>query len=147
MSAVGIPHDQTTGVLHPLGVPFADIGLLRPCCTRASATEQLDLCFEAENEVLARKFIRRQLESKQLHKQLEQRLELNDRLLEEGRTDLADKKARLDSLQQKAALFEPSAMRSEHRDLSDGIGGSVAAVSDDDVEVAFLREKRERGVS
>ena len=113
----------------------------------ADATEQLDLCFEADNEVLARKFIRRQLESRQLQMQLEQRLELCDRLLEEGRTDLTDKKSRLDNLQQKAALFEPPAMRSEHGEVSDGMGCSVARISDDDVEVAFLREKRDRGAS
>jgi phage shock protein A len=109
----------------------------------AAVTEidrKLDTCFEHGNEALARRLTRRKLETRKLV----QRVADKRATMQDERTDLATTLAgnrdQLDSLQQKADLLAtPGSAR-----LSTYAEESLAQVDDDEVEVAFLREKEAR---
>lgn len=111
--------------------------------TRGELDSKLDLCFERGNDELARKLIRRKLESARLSEHLEaKRAGLEDRLAEH-KTLVASNHDRLESMRQKAELFgadeaaaDDGAWREPH-----------VAIDDDDVEIAFLREQQARSRS
>ena len=118
--------------------------------TIAEIDGQLDLCFESDKEDLAKNQIRKKLEAERLLKRLNTRFDANEKYLEEQRASLDENRATLDSLRQKAELFAQRAP--SHAD-----GGSEfddiawmareLNVGDDEVEIAFLREKSLRGTS
>jgi phage shock protein A len=116
----------------------------------AEIDEQLDLCFESDKEDLARNLIRRKLEAGRLLKRLRSQLSANEKYLAEQRAALDENNATLDSLRQKAELFA--------RRTPTHVGGGAEfdnaawmaremVVGDDEVEIAFLREKNLRGES
>lgn len=104
----------------------------------AQGEEELDLCFESNKEELARKLIRRRLETQRLGKQL---AEKSDTLLEhikQLKPRIEQHRTELEGMRQKAELLsseptEPYAARA-----------AEVAVGDDEVEVAFLRERQRR---
>jgi phage shock protein A len=102
----------------------------------------LDLCFESDNDALARTLLRRRLEGERMLQRLDQRLADLQRLLAERGTQLDDQRRRLESLRARAELVGCASPRSEDR----GAGGGFdeVAVSDADVEIAFLREQQRR---
>lgn len=110
-------------------------------------SEQLDLCFDNGKDDLARSFLRRKLEAERLLNEMRSRVDINEGLLRDQRVKLEDNATTLEGLRQKAAIF------SDRRDRSDSFAFDHNAmvpgtsVSDDEVEVAFLREKRARGTS
>ena len=118
--------------------------------TIAEIDGQLDLCFESDKEDLAKNLIRKRLEAERLLKRLNTKFDANEKYLEEQRASLDENLATLDSLRQKADLFA-------QRAPSHGDGGSEfddiawmareLNVGDDEVEIAFLREKSSRGAS
>jgi phage shock protein A len=110
---------------------------------------QLDLCFESGNDNLARSLIKRKLESERLLKQLTSRLDSVDQRLDEQRKRLDDNRLALDGLRQKAELFVTSGAANDMAEDIDhsSWGAQPMAVSDDDVEIAFLHEKSSRCAS
>lgn len=118
--------------------------------TISGIDEQLDLCFESNKEDLARKLIRKKLETERLAKRIETRFAANEKSLNEQRATLDENRSRLECLQQKADLFAlRSPMRKDsHADNADiAWSGREMNVCDDEVEIAFLREKNLRGES
>ncbi len=118
--------------------------------TIAGIDEQLDLCFESDKEALAKKLIRRKLEAERLLTRLQARFSANEKYLEEQRATLDENRATLDGLRQKAELFAhrvPS--HSDGGAEPDGIAWMTRemTVGDDEVEIAFLREKSLRSES
>jgi phage shock protein A len=109
--------------------------------TLAKIGEELDLCFSAGNEALARTLLRRRLEHERLAKHLTQRADALDRLVDEQRTALDEQKRRAEAMRQKAALFE-----SEPANAAAGPTWCAddLSVSDADVDLALLREKQKR---
>lgn len=111
---------------------------------------QLDLCFESGKDDLAKKLIRKKLEAARLLQRLISKFAANQKYLADQGAMLDENRTTLDSLKQKAELFAqrapvPPGGRPEY----DG-GAWMAremAVGDDEVEVAFLREKSLRGAS
>ena len=111
---------------------------------------QLDLCFASGKEDLAKNLIRKKLEAGRFLKRLNTQFSSNEKYLEEQRQALDENRATLESLRQKAELFAQRAP--SHPD-----GGSEfddiawmtreMSVGDDEVEIAFLREKSLRGAS
>ena len=102
--------------------------------------QELDLCFASGNESLARNLIRRRLEAEGFVNhatELKQTLEENLSLLQ---TQLREDQLQLESLRQRAEAFS-SGSETKTPDYS---GGRFAAVSDDEIEVAFLKEKHQR---
>ncbi len=118
--------------------------------TIARIDGQLDLCFQSKKEDLAKNQIRKKLEAERILKRLNARLEANEKFLDEQRAALEENRATLESLKQKAELFAqrvPSQAdgASEFDDIA--WVAREMTVSDDEVEIAFLREKSARSSS
>ena len=105
----------------------------------ATLEEELDVCFRAENEALARSLIRQRIEQQRLQGELaQQETSLGDALDELGRRR-EEQLPRLQSMRQKIALWS--------REMGDvRLPGQrpPSPVRDEEVEIAFLREKQRR---
>lgn len=111
---------------------------------------QLDLCFESDKDDLARNIIRKKLEAERLLKRLNTKHVANAQYLDEQRAALEQNSATLESLRQKAELFAQQApshgdSHSEFDDITWMAREMV--VGDDEVEIAYLRERNERSSS
>jgi len=118
--------------------------------TLAEIDEQLDLCFESEKEGLAKNLVRKKLETTRLSKCLNAKYAANEKHLAEQGAMLDENRATLEGLRQKAELFaQRSPVHSGAGSDFDDIAWMARemAVGDDEVEVAFLREKSRRGTS
>lgn len=100
---------------------------------------QLDLCFAAGNETLARRLIRRKLKAHKLAALTRARLQAVGDALADTEAALAHERTELEHLRQKADCFAepPAAPRHAAHDRALDVG-------DDEVEVAFLHEKQRR---
>ncbi len=107
--------------------------------------EQLDVCFAAGNEELARRLIKRRLETQRLGKHIAERRAAADTALVERREKLDEQREHLDVLRQKAELLAETA-RSGNSGIDECANGEFV-VGDDEVEVAFLRERHRRSKS
>ena len=106
--------------------------------------EELDTCFEAGNDDLARACIKRRLETQRFGKNLSRKCVVLKETLDELNSRLKENRSRLESMQQKAELLAGESARTRPADswtLPD------ISVRDEDVEVAFLREKQHRSRS
>ncbi len=111
---------------------------------------QLDLCFESGKDDLAKTQIKKKLEAERLLKRVATKHSANENYLDEQTTMLEENSATLESLRQKAELFA-------HRPTVHADAGSEfddvawmtreSAVSDDEIEIAYLREKSLRSAS
>jgi len=113
----------------------------------AASDAQLDLCFASQKDDLARKLIRRKLLVEKQLKQLQAAEQADARLLDEQRRQLAQNRAALKSLQQQAALVEDGAPGQRQPAFGRDAGDLAAAISDDEVEIAFLAEQHRRAAS
>jgi hypothetical protein len=96
---------------------------------------------------LARGIVRRKLQAVRQVKSLDTQLQTNDRFIQRERGLLEENRATLEGLRQKAELF---VCRTPSGELSaDAFTDQAfsAAVSEDEVEIAFLREQASRGES
>jgi len=112
--------------------------------------EELDVCFESGEEELARDLIKRKLETERLAKRVDTKLGAGTKALAEQQKLLDENRATLESMRQKAELFsERSASHANGQSPVDDIAWSPRelGVSENDVEVAFLREKKRRAES
>ncbi len=112
--------------------------------TMQEITSQIDICFAAENEPLARNLLRKRLEMAR-HAKAIARAQEETRAQSDGlAARIATHKAQLASVVQKLRAYE--ATRSRHpwapSPCAPLQGGSV--ITDDEVEVAFLEEKQRR---
>ncbi len=112
-------------------------------------TEQLDLCFESGKEDLAKGLIRKKLEGERILKRLNARIDTNERFLSSERKQLEENRSTLEGLRQKAEVF---ASRTSTRTAGSEFDDSAwiareMTVGDDEVEIAWLREKSLRGGS
>jgi phage shock protein A len=108
----------------------------------ADLDAKLDICFTNDNDVLARRLTRKKLETGQLADQTAARRQALVRQLEELDALLEANADQLDSMQQKAALLVTEASGPAH-----GHDQPRSGIDDDDVEIAFLREKQARAAS
>ena len=109
---------------------------------------ELDLCFEAEKDELARSLVRRKLLAERTVRHLESRQQANLRFLKKERQQLDENRTTLEGLRQKADVFlakTPAAAQGADFALQDTHG--EMSVSDDEIEIAFLREKSARSSS
>lgn len=107
---------------------------------------QLDLCFESEKDELAKGLIRRKLEAGRLARQIEAKQTANDEFLDGQRAMLAENRATLESLRQKAELFAQRVPVPAGGSPIDDLGRMTRemTIGDDEVEVAFLHEQSRR---
>ena len=103
--------------------------------------EKLAVCFQSNEENLARKLIRQKLETQQFSSHLSEKHKALEDSIGELRSHLVENRGRLDSMRQKAELLiteDRGAHPEDARSIPD------YRVTDEDVEVAFLREKQQR---
>ena len=98
--------------------------------------EQLDVCFASGNDELTRKIIKRRLETERLARHAAERCAALDAELAALRAALAEQREALDVMRQKAELLTATAPGEA--------SGAEFAVSDAEVEVAYLRERQKR---
>ncbi len=110
--------------------------------------EELDLCFESEKDDLAKGLIKKKLEAARLSKRLSAKHSASEKYLTEQCAMLDENRATLEGLRQKAELFvqrAPAGGASEFDDIA--WMAQELRVGDDEVEVAYLREKNARSQS
>ena len=103
--------------------------------------EELDVCFAAGKDDLARTLIRRRLETQRLRKFLAGKAATLQTTLSGLQAQLEENRAQLDSMRQKAELLADDDSTGD-RDAD--WNRPQITVREEDVEVAFLREKQQR---
>jgi len=111
--------------------------------TRKDHAEQLDLCFAAENEALARTLLRRRLEGERTAKLLGQRLACLQKLIAERAMQLDEQRRNLEGMRQKADVFETETAHASNTETG-GWRSDALPISDADVDLAWLREQQQR---
>jgi phage shock protein A len=104
----------------------------------AEIRSQLDVCFAGGNEELARKVVRRKLETERLDKHIAERRAVVDQQLAERRAVLEAQREQLDVMRQKAELLTVAPSGGDEWSRTEFV------VGDDEVEVALLRERQRR---
>lgn len=104
--------------------------------------EELDLCFEDNNEDLARSIIKRRLERSQYKKIQNEKLMSFNEKVDELTKNLIENRLSLESMRQKTDILI------DNNELF--IQGTMAVsadinISQDDVDVAMLKERKKRG--
>jgi phage shock protein A len=106
--------------------------------------DQLDLCFTSQKPELARNLVRRKLETQRHTRYLANRESTIEKYLGEQRVMLDEHRMTLDGLKQKAEIFtRRSREAASSGEAAESLGRDLT-VSDDEVEVAFLREQKKR---
>jgi phage shock protein A len=111
---------------------------------------KLNLCFESGKDDLARTLIRKKLEAERFLKRLNAKHVANAKYLSEQGTMLEQNSATLESLRQKAELFAQRApVHADRSSEFDEIAwmSREMTIGDDEVEIAYLREKSLRSAS
>ena len=111
---------------------------------------KLDLCFESGKDELAKTLIRKRLEAERLLKRLNTKHAANAKYLAEQEMMLEQNTVTLQSLQQKAELFAQRApLQADGSSEFDDIAWMARemTVGEDEVEIAYLREKSLRSAS
>jgi phage shock protein A len=103
---------------------------------------KLDLCIAAGNDELGRKLTRRKLQTQLLAQRLDEKTEALDKTVAEQAACLAEHKDQLEGMLQKAELLTATPAA-----CTEGAGDADFALGDDEVEIAFLREKAARSGS
>lgn len=102
----------------------------------ADLSSQLDVCFDGGNEELARKVLKRKLETERLERHVGERRAALDKELATLRAAVDEQREQLDVMRQKAELLATTG--------GDDFGSGDFAVGDAEVEVALLRERQKR---
>ena len=106
---------------------------------QAGFDDELDICFESGEESLARSLIKRKLETGRLLQGATQRRELLQANLAGQQAILEENRASLDSMRQKAVVLV--------EDSTPVCTAGEASILDEEVELAFLKEKLQRSPS
>jgi phage shock protein A len=117
----------------------------------ARIDEELGICFEADNEGLARPLIKRKLELQRFLKSLSKKREATQKQHAGAQSQLEENRTRFESMRQKSEILaEEYATNCRQQDGDYAWVAPDLMVADDEVEVALLREKKlraQRGVS
>lgn len=106
--------------------------------------QELDICFESNETELARNQVKRKLEIQRYEKHLKSKLESKYTKTADLKNRIEENKSRLTVMQQKLELLV---------DVDPQVDGDMfnsninEVIRDDDIEMAFLREKQARSVS
>lgn len=103
----------------------------------AELEQQLDLCFSGGSDELARKVVRRKLETERLERQIAERRAALAKELAALRASADEQREQLDAMRQKAELLTAPA-------IGDDLRSGDFTVGETEVEVAFLREQQKR---
>lgn len=109
----------------------------------AAIREEIDLCFAAGHEALVRTCLRRRLEGERLLRMLSQRVAALTQQIEQTAPVLEQQRERLETMRQKAALFDVELASGASTDCSRWAGAETP-VSEADIDLALLREQQAR---
>lgn len=110
--------------------------------------EELDLCFAKKKDTLARALVRRKLEADRLAKRLNTKIASNEKAITQAKLRMEENRAALESLKQKAELFTERTSSETGSEFDDVAWmAREMTVSEDEIEVAFLREQQARSGS
>lgn len=104
---------------------------------KAELEVELDVCFTSGSDELARKVVRRKLETERLDRHIAERRAALAKELAAQRAALDEQREQLDVMRQKAELLAAAPVNDELR-------SGDFAVGEADVEVAYLRERQKR---
>jgi phage shock protein A len=112
----------------------------------AEIAEQLDVCFANGNEDLARKVIKRRLETERMTRFVGERRATIGKELAEQRLRVSERREQLDVMRQKAELLAATTAGDDwgNAEFDPWKSPQGGAVSDAEVEVALLRERQKR---
>ncbi len=137
--ALGGNEQQLKMMNHESGQLEARLGELEQSLT--DLEQELDICFESGQEELAKALIKRKLEAERFKKFLVHKRETLQNSLTELHQRTAQNRRQLDSMRQKAEVLADD-FAAHHQENCWGAPDST--VGDEDVAVAFLREKQKR---
>ncbi len=116
--------------------------------TLSSLDEEMDICFTSGKDDLARKLVKRKLEAQLQLKRVADRHRSGGKMLTELQAAVTENHDQLDSMRQKAELLlardESGAPFSAWQEKC---SAREIQVQEEDIEVAFLREKQRRSRS
>jgi phage shock protein A len=110
----------------------------------ADLEQELDICFESGQDDLAKALIKRKLEAERFQKFLHRKRETAQTNLDELNQRVEENRRQLDSMRQKAEVL---AEDTNPRDQDSHWNAPDFTVREEDVAVAFLREKQKRSRS
>ncbi len=113
--------------------------------TLQNIDEELDICFASGEQALARSTTRRKLEAERLSHRIASKLESTQLARTEQQHLLAENHRQLESMRQKAELLceQTPAHTSFTRNNNGRIDGDFS-ITENEVEVAYLKEKQRR---
>jgi phage shock protein A len=103
--------------------------------------KELDLCFETNNEVLARKLVKRKLETQRYCQLTIHRHRQIEKVLEDIESRLNENRDRLSTIKQKLELLDGNTLSAESKSYHPD---NYIFIQDDEVEIAFIQEKQQR---
>ena len=106
--------------------------------------QELDICFESNETDLARSQVKRKLEMQRYEKHLKSKLNTIDKRKGELENRISENKNRLTSMQQKLDLLISEETVIQGDEVFNNINMSI---NNDEIEMAFLKEKQARGAS
>ncbi|MCB0343547.1 MAG: PspA/IM30 family protein [Bdellovibrionales bacterium] len=117
-------------------------GIAQAAAEISNFDEQLELCFGAGDDKLAKSIIRKRLEYQRTAKTLSENKVRMEQDIASRQKQIEDYRQRLQSVEQKLELLvKQEAARSEVFD-NPAFADSIASVSDEEVEIAFLKERK-----
>lgn len=102
---------------------------------------EISLCLDSDNEKLARSVIKRKLECQQRGKRLKQKADAMEKDAASLASRIENNRGRLAAMQQKLEILEED--NASEMSQSE-IGNLDVTISEDDIEVALLKEKQAR---
>jgi len=106
--------------------------------------KEIGLCLDSDNEKLARSVIKRKLECQQRAKRLKLKSESMEKEVAGLAGRLENNRSRLSAMQQKMEILEEEASNNVQQSKACEMD---VIISDDDIEVALLKEKQARASS
>ena len=106
--------------------------------------QELDICFESNELELAKTQVKRKLEIQRYEKHLQGKIDLKQTKIEELKSRIEENKTRLSAMQQKLDLLTEDLPEFDGDRLFSDIH---EVIKDDDIDMAFLREKQARSAS
>lgn len=110
----------------------------------AQVDKELDICFDSGETTLARSQVKKKLELQRYQKHCQQKKDSTLKRLTDLTKRLDENSARLSAMQQKLDLLAVDENPVNNEELAFNIGMTA---NEDDIDMAFLREKQARGVS
>jgi len=109
--------------------------------------DELDLCFNSGKDDLVRGLVKRKLEAERFEQSIDTRRETTAHNIEELQTRIEERSGTLESMRQKAELFRRPGDPGATDILGSDCFGHNPRISDDEVEIALLRERQARSGS